>query len=98
MKDYLDELMETLSEEEKIEVDSIVKEETLKIELRKVRERFKKNQTDVKGFSQVSISQIENRKDIKISTLIKYLQGLGLHMRITTYGDKEEEAVTLINV
>lgn len=37
------------------------------------------------NFTQSSVSKIEKRKDIKISTLIDYLDSLGMGLQITTY-------------
>lgn len=37
------------------------------------------------SFSQSSISKIEGRKDIKISTLIDYLDNLGMGLEIRAY-------------
>ena len=37
------------------------------------------------NFTQSSISKIEKRKDMKISTLIDYLDSLGMGLEIITY-------------
>ena len=36
-------------------------------------------------FTQSSVSKIEKRKDIKLSTLIDYLDSLGMGLKIITY-------------
>lgn len=48
-------------------------------ELRKLR---KLTQSQVKGFSQVDVSKLESRKDMKVSTLVKYAQALGADIEI----------------
>ncbi|OFZ79482.1 MAG: hypothetical protein A2583_03545 [Bdellovibrionales bacterium RIFOXYD1_FULL_53_11] len=49
------------------------------IRLSEIREQLGIKQTDVKGFTQSNVSRLESRKDLKLSTLIKYLKKLGLH-------------------
>jgi transcriptional regulator with XRE-family HTH domain len=55
---------------------------TLSLRLAKLRERKGINQSDIGGFSQTSISKLESRKDIKVSTLIEYLDGLDMGIEI----------------
>ena len=51
------------------------------------------------NFSQTSISRLEKRKDIRISTLIEYLNNLGMGLEIRTYPKnnvkKENEEILL---
>ncbi len=53
-----------------------------KLRLAELRKNFGIKQSDIKGFSQVSISRIESRNDIKISTLIEYIHACGLGLEI----------------
>jgi hypothetical protein len=57
-------------------------EELFRIRLSDLRETYGIRQTEVGGFSQPAISHLENRKDIKISTLLEYLAALGLSVEI----------------
>lgn len=70
------------------------------IRLAELRKLKKLTQSQVKGFSQVEVSKLENREDMKLSTLIRYVQGLGADIEITARlkdGDKgEEEEITLL--
>jgi hypothetical protein len=65
-----------------------------KLKLAELRKKFGIKQSDLKGFSQVSISRIESRNDIKISTLIDYIHACGLGLEIKAVplkkGKKEE--------
>ncbi|MFH0818349.1 MAG: XRE family transcriptional regulator [Candidatus Micrarchaeota archaeon] len=76
-------------------------EEVKRILLTELREKLELNQTDVKGFRQADVSKIENRTDMKLSTLIKYVtEGLGAEIEIKarlkgSQSHKEPEEVTL---
>ena len=54
----------------------------LNIRLAKLRENLGIKQVDNEIFAQSSISKIENRKDIKISTLRDYLHSIGMEVEI----------------
>lgn len=76
-------------------------EEVKRIRLAQLREKLQLNQTDIKGFRQADVSKIENRSDMKLSTLIKYVtEGLGaeIEIRARLKGDEpsDSEEVTLI--
>ena len=55
------------------------------IRLAQLREAQNIKQSEMENFTQSSVSKIENRKDIKISTLIDYLDSLGMGMEISVY-------------
>lgn len=55
------------------------------IRLAQLREAQNIKQSEMENFTQSSISKIENRKDIKLSTLIDYLDALGMGMEISVY-------------
>ncbi|GHT64019.1 hypothetical protein FACS1894110_02880 [Spirochaetia bacterium] len=59
--------------------------ERLNIKLGQLREKHGIRQNDVSSFTQTAVSKLENRKDIKISTLIDYLDSLGMGLEIRTY-------------
>ena len=60
-------------------------QEIMTIRLAQLRERQNIRQSAMKNFTQSSVSKIEKRKDIKISTLIDYLDSLGMGLEIITY-------------
>jgi len=59
--------------------------EILAIQLAKLRERQGVKQSDIKAFTQTAVSKLERRKDMKLSTLIEYLQGIGMGVEIRVY-------------
>ena len=70
-----------------------------RILLAELRKKLQLNQTDVRGFRQADVSKIENRSDLKVSTLTKYVtEGLGLEIEIKARlvdGKGKSEEVTL---
>jgi len=59
--------------------------EILSLRLAELRERRGIKQTDISAFSQTAISKLERRKDMKLSTLIEYLEGIGMGLEIRVY-------------
>ena len=77
--------------ESKMKPESIIRsramaeQEILTIKLGQLREKLGVKQDDFLNFSQTSISRLEKRKDIKISTLIEYLNNLGMGLEIKAF-------------
>lgn len=74
--------------------DKAIKEsETLAQELRlkMARELLGKNQADLAGLTQPEVSKIEARRDLKISTLVKYAEALGMQLKITLESKKDKK-------
>ncbi|NCN04001.1 MAG: XRE family transcriptional regulator [Spirochaetales bacterium] len=63
----------------------IAEREIMAIRLADLRERQGTKQSDLKDFSQTAVSKLEHRKDMKISTLIEYLENIGMGMEIRVY-------------
>ena len=59
--------------------------EILAMQLAKLRERQGVRQSEIKAFTQTAVSKLERRKDMKLSTLIEYLQGIGMGLEIRVY-------------
>ena len=59
--------------------------EILSIRLAELRERRGIKQTDVRSFGQTAVSKLERRKDMKLSTLIEYLEGIGMGLELRVY-------------
>jgi hypothetical protein len=55
----------------------------LNIKLKALRGKYGVKQTEVSNCTQTAISKLERRKDLKISTLIDYLESLGFGLEIT---------------
>jgi hypothetical protein len=78
--------MEAMMSLESVQSARIKAEQTiLTIKLGKLREKCGLKQNEIENFSQTSVSRLEKRKDIKISTLVEYLNGLGMGLEIKTY-------------
>ncbi|MFA6937961.1 MAG: XRE family transcriptional regulator [Treponema sp.] len=92
------------SMESKMNQDSIkrahikAEQEILTIRLAQLREEQDKKQSDMENFTQTSVSKIEKRKDIKISTLIDYLDSLGMGLEIRAYSKKANAEKVLLKV
>ena len=52
------------------------------LKLSEARKKMGLRQVDIKGFTQAEISKIENRTDIKLSTLMEYLRSIGMGIKI----------------
>jgi hypothetical protein len=59
--------------------------EILSLRLAELRERQGFKQKDISAFSQTAVSKLERRKDMKLSTLIEYLEGIGMGLEIRVY-------------
>ena len=77
--------------ESKMKAESVARsclmaeQEILTIRLSQLREKLGKKQNEFDSFSQTSISRLEKRKDIRISTLIEYLNNLGMGLEIKAF-------------
>jgi len=65
--------------------------EIFRIRLAELRSKYKIKQTDFKKFKQASISRIENRDDIRISTLVGYLHDIDMELTISAKPRKHKE-------
>jgi transcriptional regulator with XRE-family HTH domain len=80
------EVMESLMSPESVQsARSKAEQEILSIKLGQLREKRGLKQNEINNFSQTSVSRLEKRKDIKISTLVDYLNSLGMGLEIKTY-------------
>jgi hypothetical protein len=84
-KDFTDELAAMLPRERIDRAKKDAEKEIFQIRLAELRKRMGIRQEDIKTFSQSSISKLEARKDIKISTLIEYLDNIGMGVEIKAY-------------
>lgn len=67
--------------------------EILSIRLADLRERQGIKQSDFKAFTQTAVSKLEKRKDMKISTLIEYLENIGMGLEIRAYPKSKDSIV-----
>jgi hypothetical protein len=61
----------------------MAQEESLNIRLAILREKYGMKQNEITNFTQTVVSKLEKRKDIRISTLIDYLDSLGMGLEIS---------------
>ena len=76
----------------------MAQEESLNIRLAILREKYDVKQSEIKNFTQTAVSKLENRKDIRISTLIDYLDSLGMGVEIVAYRRNSGEREVLLRV
>jgi hypothetical protein len=76
----------------------MAEKESLNVRLGMLREKYGVKQGDVANFTQTAVSKLENRKDIRISTLIDYLDSLGMGLEITAYPKNSNEKELLLRI
>ena len=79
----LSELEAKTSPEVLAKARKLYEQESLNIKLKALRGKYNIKQEEVHNFSQTAVSKLERRKDLKISTLIDYLESLGFGLEIT---------------
>ncbi len=82
MKDAIRMMESKMSPESIKRAHMKAEQEILTIRLAQLREERNIKQSEMENFTQTSISKIERRKDIKVSTLIDYLDSLGMGLEI----------------
>ena len=76
----------------------MAEQESLNIRLGMLREKYGVKQSEIMNFTQTAVSKLENRKDIRISTLIDYLDSLGMGLEITAYPRNSADKELLLRV
>ena len=76
----------------------MAQEETLNIRLSILREKYGLKQSELSNFTQTAVSKLEKRKDIRISTLIDYLDSLGMGLEISAYPRNSSKKELLLRV
>jgi hypothetical protein len=101
-EDFVDELASMMPAERVERANREAEKEIFQIRLAELRKKMGVRQEDIKTFTQSSISKLEARKDMKVSTLIEYLESIGMGLEIKAYPKKLTkktfESVTLIKV
>ena len=93
----LSKLETKLKPEVRTKARKLYEQESLNIKLKALRVKYGIKQGDISQFTQTAVSKLENRKDIKISTLIDYLESLGMGLEITALpkGGKAKKEILL---
>lgn len=89
-EDFTDELASMLSPERVKRAKREAEKEIFQIRLAELRKSMGIRQEDLPAFSQSAISKLESRKDMKISTLIEYLDNIGMGIEIRVYPRNKE--------
>jgi len=76
----------------------MAQEVSLNIRLAMLREKYGVKQSEIANFTQTAVSKLENRKDIRISTLIDYLDSLGMGLEITAYSKNSSKKELLLKL
>jgi len=76
----------------------MAEKESLNIRLAMLREKYGVKQSEITSFTQTAVSKLENRKDIRISTLIDYLDSLGMGLEITACPKNSTERELLLRI
>ena len=92
MKDAVKMMESQMSEESVRRARLKAEQEILSVRLAQLREEHNIKQSEMQNFTQTSVSKIEKRKDMKISTLIDYLDSLGMGLEIIARPKTEENA------
>ncbi|MBQ4496268.1 MAG: helix-turn-helix transcriptional regulator [Spirochaetaceae bacterium] len=99
MKDAIKMMENNMSAEALRRAHIKAEQDIMTIRLAQLREEQNIKQSEMANFTQSSVSKIEKRKDMKISTLIDYLDSLGMGLEIITYPkaatSNEQEKVLL---
>ena len=85
MRDAIKMMESKMSREAVEKAHNQAEREILAIRLSQLREEQNLKQTDIENFTQSSVSKIERRKDMKISTLVDYLDSIGMGVEIKAY-------------
>ncbi|MBA4419410.1 MAG: transcriptional regulator [Syntrophus sp. (in: bacteria)] len=101
-EDFIDELASIMPPERVERAKREAEKEIFQIRLSELRKKMGIRQEDIKSFTQSGISKLESRRDMKVSTLIEYLDSIGMGVEITAYPKKvikkRIDAVTLLKV
>jgi molecular chaperone GrpE (heat shock protein) len=76
----------------------MAEEESLNIRLAILREKYGMKQAEIANFTQTAVSKLEKRKDIRISTLIDYLDSLDMGLEITARRRNSSKKELLLRV
>jgi hypothetical protein len=87
--DIIAKLTSSLPPEKVAEANKQARKEILKIKLKEIRKEMGIKQIDIETFSQSSVSKVENKKDMKLSTLVDYLESIGVGIEIKVYPKKQ---------
>ena len=80
--DFFEEAQKSMSQKSIHRAEREANKIMLTLDLAELRKHTGRSQSEVSGYRQSSISKIEARKDMKISTLVSYCRSLGMGVEI----------------
>ena len=83
--DFLSELEAHLPPERVRRARKEAQKEILLLRLADIRKELGVRQKEITAFSQSGISKLESRRDMKLSTLVSYLNSIGMEVEIKAY-------------
>ena len=92
-KDFIDELETMLPPARVQRAKEEAEKEIFLIRLSELRKQMGVKQEDIRSFTQSGISKLESRKDMKISTLVEYLDNIGMGLEIKAYPKNKKKKV-----
>ena len=90
-KDFIDELEAMLPQAKVQRARKEAEKEIFRIRLSDLRKKMGVKQEDISEFTQSGISKLEARKDMKISTLVEYLDNIGMGLEIKAYPKRKKK-------
>ncbi|MBF0467044.1 MAG: XRE family transcriptional regulator [Nitrospirae bacterium] len=90
-KDFIEELEAMFPPARVQRAKKEAEEEIFRIRLSDLRKKMGVKQEDVNAFTQSGISKLEARKDMKISTLVEYLDNIGMGIEIKAYPKQKKK-------
>src|SRR3972149_3716518 len=90
-KDFIDELEAMLPPTRVQRAKKEAEKEIFRIRLSDLRKQMGVKQEDIKAFTQSGISKLEARKDMKLSTLVEYLDSIGMGLEIKAYPKRKKK-------
>src|SRR5208283_3463898 len=90
-KDFIDELETMLPPARVQRARKEAEKEIFRIRLSDLRKQMGVKQEDIEAFTQSGISKLESRKDMKISTLVEYLDNIGMGLEIKAYPKRKKK-------
>ncbi|MDR0638897.1 MAG: XRE family transcriptional regulator [Spirochaetaceae bacterium] len=76
----------------------MAEKESVHIRLGMLWEKYGVKQSEITHFTQTAVSKLENRKDLRISPLIDYLESLGMGLEISACPKNSTEKELLLRI
>ncbi|MCL2472812.1 MAG: helix-turn-helix domain-containing protein [Treponema sp.] len=94
----ISELESRMNPEVLAKAKKMAQEESINIRLAILREKYGMKQSEIANFTQTAVSKLEKRKDMRISTLIDYLDSLGMGLEISAYPRNSSRKEVLLRI